>query len=586
MTTSSTNPSAQVSSVGDEYWRAYLDADPFTASSLGVPGLASEVPDPSRQASDRFAQILDGLERRLAALDMTSADRDARLNWSFLHTRIHNQRVRIASDVDAVSISGSIGGLLSQLISDISPTRIDTAAAGTAFLERLCKLDGYIAGVGTRHVQANLEGRRPTVLGVQQAIDQLDMYLSSSLSDDAFLKPVREDHPSAQAIRDYAEQAVTGHVRPALAAYRDMLQNQLLNSGRDDSHVGLCHIPGGEDAYNTLIRHFTTTDMPAEAIHHEGIQLIASLTEEVRAVGHLSLGTNSAAATIQRLRDDPSLRFTSAQHQLEYVDLAYQRAVASIGGWFRDYRLATCDIQQMNLVQARNGITGYYTTPAHDGTRPGTFWVNTFESHNRPIAPFESITFHESVPGHHLQLSVGRNDNLAIYRQHLSSIAHREGWGLYVERLADEMNLYSSPVARLGMLTSSMLRSARLVVDTGMHHLGWPRSRAIAYLIENTALSAAEVENEIDRYIAVPGQALSYMIGQTCIERLRRTAAARLGSAFSLPEFHHCVLRDGTLPLATLSQVVEDWIEAGIRQAPAQALAGSYARQENFPEIG
>jgi uncharacterized protein (DUF885 family) len=206
-------------------------------------------------------------------------------------------------------------------------------------------------------------------------------------------------------------------------------------------------------------------------------------------------------------------------------------------------------------------VLGYYLPPAADGNRPGTHVINTYRPEIRPRYEYQALAFHESVPGHHTQLAVAQTlTDLPDFRRFGFVTAHGEGWGLYAERLADEMGLYSDDLSRFGMLSFDAWRACRLVVDTGMHHLGWSRTRAIEFMRDNTALSEANIVNEVDRYIAAPGQALAYMVGRIRIRELRSAAKAALGARFDIREFHHQVLGHGPLPLGTLEEIVTGWI--------------------------
>jgi uncharacterized protein (DUF885 family) len=219
----------------------------------------------------------------------------------------------------------------------------------------------------------------------------------------------------------------------------------------------------------------------------------------------------------------------------------------------------------MDPHQAKAGSPAYYVWPSADGTRKGAFWVNTREPTQRHRATHESVTFHETVPGHHLQAAVGAEADLPDFRRYRRSSAHAEGWGLYVEQLADEMGLYSSPLARLGMLAEAAFRASRLVVDTGLHHRGWSRNQALSYLRDNTAEPEMTVRAEVDRYIAMPAQALGYMIGQIRMQELRRRAQQHFGPRFDIAEFHHRLIAEGSMPLDVLDDVIADWIGADRR---------------------
>jgi uncharacterized protein (DUF885 family) len=251
------------------------------------------------------------------------------------------------------------------------------------------------------------------------------------------------------------------------------------------------------------------------------------------------------------LREDPGLRFRTGEEIVATVTDALRRAEAALPGWFREYDIAPCTVRVMDAAEAEHSVPGYYTPPAADGSRPGAHVVNLYAPDRRPRFEYEALAFHESVPGHHLQIGVAQAlTGLPEFRRFAYLTAHGEGWGLYVERLSDEMGLYTDDLSRLGMVSFDAWRACRLVVDTGMHHFGWSRQRAIDYMRDNTALPDLTIANEIDRYIADPGQALGYMIGRIRIRAMRDRSAQRPG--FDLRAFHHEVIGHGTLPLDTL----------------------------------
>jgi uncharacterized protein (DUF885 family) len=224
---------------------------------------------------------------------------------------------------------------------------------------------------------------------------------------------------------------------------------------------------------------------------------------------------------------------------------------------FLTYDIAPCVVEAIDPLEAKDSVLGYYLPPSADGTRPGTFQVNTYAPPTRTRFEYDALTFHESMPGHHLQFALAqRLEGLPDFRRFAYVTSYCEGWALYCERLADELGLYPGDLERLGMVSFDAWRACRLVVDTGMHALGWGRDRAIGFIRDNTALSESNIANEIDRYIAWPGQATAYMVGRMRIRSLREAARQRLGPAFDLRAFHDTVLSSGPVPLDTLDELV------------------------------
>jgi uncharacterized protein (DUF885 family) len=531
--------------LGDEYFRLHFAGDPFQAGVFGVPGYEAEVPDPSRAAAARQQGELARLAVELATVDRDALDQEDRISHAVLSRLLRDEQQTLRGGVAEVAVTASIAGPLAQVVS--------TVPAGTgseeAYLARLEKLGGFFDRHVERYRQAAADGRFPTELGVRQAIAQVDAYLATPIARDPLLRPDGEGARVAEII--------ASEVRPALMRFRTALAEHLLPVGRAGKRVGLCHVPGGTDAYLGLVRAYTTTELGPEEIHQIGLDLVAGLRAEFAERGGRTLGTSDVDEVLVRLREDPGLRFGTAQEIVDTVTGALRRAEDAVPDWFSSYDIAPCVVREMDPAEAENSVLGYYVAPAADGSRPGAHVVNTYRPDLRPRFEYEVLAFHESVPGHHLQIAVAQSrDDLPQFRRFAFFDAHGEGWGLYSERLSDEMGLFTSDLSRLGMVSFDAWRACRLVVDTGMHHLGWSREQAIAYMRGNTALSQTNIANEVDRYIAMPGQALAYMIGRLRIRQLRDRARAARGPAFDIRAFHHDVLAHGPLPLDTLQELI------------------------------
>jgi uncharacterized protein (DUF885 family) len=243
------------------------------------------------------------------------------------------------------------------------------------------------------------------------------------------------------------------------------------------------------------------------------------------------------------------------------AEQALARAKETIPDWFGRLPNADCVVVDIPDVAAKDATIAYYLQPAADGSRPGSYYINVSEPTTRTMFESEVLAFHESIPGHHLQIAIAQElEGIPDFRRHAWITAYGEGWGLYVERLADEMGLYSGDLARLGILSFDSWRACRLVVDTGLHALGWSRQEAIDYLMENSPQAVNNIVNEVDRYIAWPGQALAYMIGRREIVRLREEAESTMGARFDIKGFHDTVLGSGPVPLPVLQDLVAEWI--------------------------
>jgi uncharacterized protein (DUF885 family) len=419
-------------------------------------------------------------------------------------------------------------------------------------------IDGWIAGLR----DGVACGRVATARGVQAAISSFDALLATDPAD----HPLASQEPPSEASPTEVERwradvlaAIGDAVGPAIAGLRNFLEGEVLPVARTDEQAGICHLPGGQDDYQALLCASTSTDLTAAAVHELGLQQLAVLDDEYRRLGAATLGLVDPEEVRERLRTDPSLRYTTAEEIVADAMATLARAEAEAPRWFAQLPRARC-----TAVASAAGAMAYYTGPSPDGARGGTFFFNTADPSAWTRFQLEVTTFHEAVPGHHLQLALAQELDLHPVLGELEVNGYQEGWGLYAERLADEMGLYSSPLQRLGMLTLDSLRAVRLVVDTGIHAMGWTRDEAIDFFLANTAQDGRNAESEIDRYIATPGQAPSYMIGRLEIQRLRVRAERQLGEAFSISEFHDVVLANGMTPLLNLARTVEAWLQGSV----------------------
>ncbi len=337
-----------------------------------------------------------------------------------------------------------------------------------------------------------------------------------------------------------------------MSRYRDALRDEVLPHGRPDEQVGLVALPDGEAAYAAMLRYSTTTTKTAQEIHDIGLAQVAQLADEYRDLGPEVVGTNDLTEIFDAMRTDPALHFTEGQQLVTASEVAMARAWDAMPDWFATLPQAPCAVKA-----TETGAKAFYFPPAADGSRGGTFFINVDDPESWGTFELESMAFHEGIPGHHLQLTIAAElQGVPEFRKHLHNNAYAEGWGLYTERLADEMGLYSTAVDRMGMFAADSMRACRLVVDTGLHALGWSREQAVRYMVDNSPLTAAMVRPEIDRYICSPGQATGYMIGRLEIQRIRAEAEARQGSRFDIKDFHSTVLESGSLPLGVLDELV------------------------------
>jgi uncharacterized protein (DUF885 family) len=522
------------------------------------------IEDLSRETEDLLIERFDGFAAGAEAIDPTGLGRTDRITRRSLifEATSHADRLRNRTQEFEVDPMLGIHLFLVNYIPQLTP---QTAEQAEALVVKASQVDRLFDQAIERLRHGVATGRTPPAIHVEKSLQQMDAYLAGPASNDGFLRiapPPDMGEEAVAAWRTAMSEQVEGSVRPGLAAYRAFVASEVMPAARPEDRAGLCWLPGGDEIYARAARSFTSLDLDPAEVHRWGLEEITGLEDEYRQMASELLGTSDIAEIYDRLRHDPQLRFGTAEEVKAAAQEALDRANAASPQWFGRLPETPCILQEVPEVGAEDQPIAFYMPPANDGTRPGIFFVNTTEPTTRTRYESEALAFHESVPGHHFQIAIAQELNdIPLFRRNATSTAYVEGWGLYVERLADEMGLYGSPIARLGMLSFDSWRAGRLVVDTGLHALGWSRSQAIDYLIENSPQAPNNVANEVDRYLGYAGQALAYKVGQREILRLRRRAEARLGDAFDIRTFHDRMLGDGALPLELLADTMDEWME-------------------------
>ena len=549
----------ELARLGEAYFATQHGYDPYNATLLGVDEFDGLSFDPSREASERAAGELGAIGRAVSDIDQVGLTDDQRVDHRVLTALVEGARADAEHSLWAANASAksyvSRQGLIFQAVPAMT---VGSPEAAERYLSRLSKIGATLDALGQRYLAEAADGRLPTAIGVEHSIRQLTGYLALPVADDALLSPAGDAGP---AVQQAAAAHITETIRPAMQRLAELLRRDLAPVARPDDRVGIREVPGGEAGYLASVARHTTTTLSPSQIHAIGLAELDELAGLWSTIGQQALGESDFATVTARMREDRTLRFRTREEIVAAAQDALDRAEAVRDTWFERYDITDCVIEEINPIDADNSALAYYRPPSADGSRPGAHCLLTTDPGERYRYEYEALAFHESVPGHHLQLATAQTLDIPRYRRHLDVelCAFNEGWGLYAERLADEIGLYSSPVARLGMLSFAALRACRLVVDTGMHHLGWSRQQAIDFMTSHTATTPANVRNEIDRYIAWPGQALAYVTGKREIVRLRERARDALGPQFDLRRFHHAVLRNGAIPLTLLDDEIERW---------------------------
>ncbi|MDX1579042.1 MAG: DUF885 domain-containing protein, partial [Gemmatimonadota bacterium] len=561
---------SELATLVDRFWGFYLNWHPLEATYLGEEGYDDLLPDVTPGARAARHSQATTLAGGLAALDYEGLAPDDRLTYLALEQEIESELARQTCEPEAWVVDHREGIQLA-FLNIVTAQPLETPEDGDRMIRRWNAIPDYLDDY-ISNLRSGLEtGRVAARPSVDRTIAQLDALLERPVETWPIYAPAGTDisqwpegtrHDFRAAIRE----AATNRIRPAYERLRDFLRDELYPSARTGGAVGLAGLPGGEACYRVLIREMTTLDLDPGTIHAIGLDELERIHAEMREVGKEALGTSDLDEIQRLLRTDPRMHFRWPAEIVQSAKAAYERAEETMPEWFGLRPGAELVIKPIPDYEAPYSIVAYYRQPAPDGSRPGTYHVNTYRPEIRPRYQSEVLTFHEGIPGHHLQTAIAQEiPGLPEFRRHLGSTAFVEGWALYAERLADEMGLYSTELDRLGLLSYRAWRAARLVVDTGLHAFGWTRERATEFLRENTLLAEANIENEVDRYITSPAQALTYLLGEREIRRLREEARGRLGERFDIADFHDRILENGALSLPALSEAVEMWLaERGV----------------------
>lgn len=393
---------------------------------------------------------------------------------------------------------------------------------------------------------------------VQRVITQLDMMLDTPINESPFYVMGKNANDSVFA--EKVAKLITQKINPALALYRDFLKNDYLPQAR--STIGLSALPNGEACYAAKLKKATTLSIAPDAVFQLGETQLSRVSHEVSDIGAQYFGTQEPKSIFQQAKEQSRKSFINEQAILSYNEKALDKANSVIPKWFCDMPATPCQIKPYPEHRAKTGAPGEYHPghPAHQ--KPGTFLINTYQPQEKSRVDIEATLYHELIPGHHFQIALAQeNKNHHPVNQILLNSGFAEGWALYSERLADEMGLYEDHISKLGMLSNEALRAARMMVDPGIHVFGWTRQEAIDFLQEFTAMDPNIISAEVDRYIMLPGQATSYMLGKLEIEKLRTLAESRLKENFDIRQFHKQVLQNGGITLPMLQANLLSWVE-------------------------
>jgi len=553
--------SAALDALAADFWSELVRRSPLWATAAGDRERDAELDDPTTKEARRHVEALLSLRRRLEAVDVKGLGNAGQVTAEAL-------REHLTSRIDAENACqphlwqvDPLGGPQVKLAQLPIHHSIRTKADLENLLARYRGAAAFLAA----HVATLREGLaggwsapRPVV---ERLVTQLDAQLAQSAAESPHADvtlPAEWNAEEAARARKALVSAVETGVRPGLAAYRDFLRNELLPTAR--TAPGADKLPGGDACYRAMIRLETGTTRSAREIHDIGVAQVAKIESEMLAIAKAA-GAADIASYVAALDAKPGVNYSTREeivaHNREFID----KARAALPKVFRVQPTTPVEVRPIEAFREKDASRGQYQHAPPDGSRPGIYFVNTLDPQTLRRYATAALAAHEALPGHHMQIALAQETKgLPRFQRDLPPTVYVEGWGLYSERLADELGLYSGDAERFGMLEGQRIRAVRLVADTGLHGLGWSRDQAVEYAVAHGVITRKQAERAIDRYITWPGQALAYMMGQLELQEMRAAAEKSRGAAFDVREFHDRVLRHGGVPLPVVRREIDAWI--------------------------
>jgi uncharacterized protein (DUF885 family) len=547
----------------EDEWEFRLRENPTYATAVGdtrYNALLDRVApaDVQRQAAQNREFL-----RRLAAIPRDSLSPAERINYDIFGRGRRDAVADVELGLHLIPITNREGfhTWFPQLADDVP---LATVADYENYVARLAAFRGWVG----QHVELMREGMRTGMVlpgvSVQGIEGTLQPHIVADPAQSMLWKPFA-DFPAAIGPADRARlsaagrQAIEQSVVPGFRDFLAFIRDEYVPAAR--TGIAASELPNGRAVYAHLVRGYTTLDLTPDQVHETGLREVARIRAAMDTVIASTGFTGTFAEFIHFLRTDPRFYVQTPDELMQRTALVLKRMDGELPRLFGRLPRMSYGIKPIPDYIAPRTTTAYYSRPAGDGTRSGTYWVNLYDLRSRPTYEIEALSFHEAVPGHHLQIALAQEmENMPPLRRFGSFTAFVEGWGLYAERLGYDAGFYTDPYSRFGQLSYDMWRACRLVVDTGMHWKGWTRQQSIDFMAQNSALTLLNITNEVDRYIAWPGQALAYKTGQMKISDLRAEAEAALGGRFDIRRFHDVVLGSGAVPLTVLEENVRGWI--------------------------
>jgi uncharacterized protein (DUF885 family) len=563
------NAAEAVNELSDKFWNGVIELSPITATALGYEQGADRLDDPGPAGRDKARRLMaDTLAAAEAIRAMSESGVSAggplpteeAITLDILTVVCRIELEQQDQRIDRLKVVDQMDGPQTIMPQLATFQAVDTAEKFDRFLARLADYPRYMAANAEVAREGLAGGLTAARIVTERVIGQLQRLLATPAEESPIAVAMK---PPTAVDRDRLVDAIKKYVMPADRLFLETLLGPYRKASREEP--GLCSAPHGDALYRTQVRACTSLDLDPADLHRIGLEELWSIEAERREISRsMGFGDDTHAAR-KAMSHGPGAVPQTIEEYLDRARGQIERALAASPDYFGHLPHAAVEVRAVEPFKEADSPAAFYFPPAVDGSRGGVYYVNTYDLPSRTFLSLASVSFHEAVPGHHFQIALQTEmTSLNTFRRmgaRMAGMAYVEGWGLYSERLADEMGLYLNDTERFGMLDGQAHRAARLVVDTGIHAFGWSQERSISQLLD-AGLSDTDALIETDRYVCLPAQALTYKVGQREIERLRAEAAVRMGAAFDLRAFHDAVLGHGTLPLATLSRELPGWLAA------------------------
>jgi len=554
-----------LSQLAKDFFQESLESSPTSAILRGHKKYFDQIEELTEEKFEKDIKGVKNFKDRLNELDFNSLSSKERVTYGMLEFALDSNNDSLIDK--SWEFSAGVAGFEGFLIDYNQQMFIPDKESADMLLKRLELYERFYNQISLVQKKGLENNRVATQRNLNRSIDQLESYLETSLEEDPLLLvnfAPTFDEKEVSEWKEKAKQVIEKYVRPNVVSYLDQLRIEHLPKGRTDENPGIIWIDGGEEVYLRSLRKYTGhRETTVKEVHEVGLSEIERLKKEFLEIGKdVFDGIDNPEDVIHKMQTEPSMRYESKEQMLQLAEDTIERAYKPLAKWFTVFPQAPCKVLPVPTQSEKHAPPAYYFPPLPDGSRDGTYFLNTYKAETKSIFEAESVAFHEAIPGHHLDRTIAVElQGVPDFQRYTASTAFVEGWGLYSEQLANEMGLYSNNVQQLGRLGNDAWRACRLVLDTGMHGMGWSRDQAIDFFRSNSPIEEINANIETDRYIARPGQACAYKMGQLKIEELRKKAEDKLGNNFDIRHFHDEVLCDGGITLPILENKIETFIE-------------------------